>query len=195
MVMEGCPVEAVDDAMVAWGFPIGPLALVDEVGIDVASKIAGIMADAFGDRATPPEAFAALVADGRFGKKAGRGFYRYDGGKRTDADPDVYPLLDAAPRVEADPGKIQRRVSTPMIMEAIRCLEEGVLRSAGDGDVAAVMGLGFPPFRGGPFHLVDTLGARDFLERTRELARQHGARFDPPALLEQHASTGEPFRT
>ena len=134
-----------------------------------------------------------LVADGRMGRKNGRGFYRYEDGKRAGPDEAVYALAGSPPRREVPRQEIQDRLSLVMVNEAVRTLEDGVLRSARDGDVGAVFGFGFPPFRGGPFWYVDQTGADRVLARLRALEQKHGRRFAPAAMLERMAESGETF--
>ena len=193
LLEEGAPVEAVDGAMTAFGFPVGPLTLLDEVGIDVGAKVAKVMVTAFGERMTPPVSMAKVLADGRMGRKNKRGFYTYDGGrKRVDAS--VYALLpDGGMRRSVDVREVQDRVVFAFLNEAVRCLEEGILRSPRDGDVGAIFGLGFPPFLGGPFRYLDHLGARFAVEMLEKLEAQHGARFAPAAMLVDLAKEGRRF--
>src|SRR5262249_28818134 len=89
--------------------------------------------------------------------------------------------------------ELAERVALQMVGEAIRCLEEGVLRSPRDGDIGAIFGLGFPPFRGGPFRYADEVGPQKLCERFRALEQQHGKRWAPPQLLVDHAKTGRKF--
>jgi 3-hydroxyacyl-CoA dehydrogenase / enoyl-CoA hydratase / 3-hydroxybutyryl-CoA epimerase len=194
LLEEGASIEAIDEAMVAWGFPVGPVLLQDEVGIDVAGKVSRIMVDAFGSRMAGP-AFTARFVDGeRKGRKNRRGFYRYDeDGTRKGVDQDVYSTLGLGPRRKMPREEIQRRVSLAFVNEATRCLEEGILRSPRDGDMGAVLGLGFPPFRGGPFRYVDQLGASAVVDMLDELATLHGERFTPAEMLRESAASGRTF--
>lgn len=195
LLQEGVRMEDLDKAMTGWGFPVGPVTLYDEVGLDVAQKAGKIMAAAFSDRmGNPPTVVDKLVDDGRLGRKNGKGFYTYDAeGKKGDADEAVYALFGAPPKKEMSREDIQERLGLVMVNEAIRTLEEGVLRSARDGDVGAVFGIGFPPFRGGPFWYVDTEGAQSVLTRLRALEARYGKRFAPAALLEEMARDGRRF--
>ena len=148
MLEEGAAVDALDRAMTDFGFPVGPCTLLDEVGIDVAARVAGVMQRAFGDRMAPPASMAALLGDGRKGRKASRGFYSYDGSKKR-VDESVYAVLPyGASRRPLDTHQTQERLVFSFLNEVVRCLQEGVLRSPRDGDVGAVFGLGFPPFLG-----------------------------------------------
>jgi 3-hydroxyacyl-CoA dehydrogenase/enoyl-CoA hydratase/3-hydroxybutyryl-CoA epimerase len=194
LLSEGASVEAIDEAMVAWGFPIGPVLLSDEVGLDVGAKIAVIMVDAFGERMAGPD-MAEGFAEDRKGRKNGRGFYLYDEkGKRGDVDETVYPALGFGPRQEFSVEEIQKRMWLALANEAARCLEEGILGDARDGDIGAVMGLGFPPFRGGPFFWIDQVGAAQVVADLDGLAEKHGERFTPAKILVEKAENGEKFR-
>ena len=196
LLEEGASIEAIDKTMESWGFPVGPLRLQDEVGIDVGVKVSGIMVDAFGERMKGPEVMAGLVTDDRKGRKNGRGFYAYDeSGKRTGPDESVYGVLGLGPRREIPKEEIANRISLQFVNEAARCLDEGILRSARDGDIGALMGLGFPPFRGGPFLWVDQVGAAKVVEDLDRLAEQHGERFETAGILREKAAVGTKFRS
>jgi 3-hydroxyacyl-CoA dehydrogenase / enoyl-CoA hydratase / 3-hydroxybutyryl-CoA epimerase len=193
LLEEGVRIREIDGAMTAWGYPVGPITLFDEVGLDVAHKAGKIMAEAFSDRFQPSTVVEKMVADGRLGRKNGRGFYRYKDGKKEGPDEAVYALIGAREHRTVPREEIQERLGLMMVNEAVRTLEEGVLRSARDGDVGAVMGIGFPPFRGGPFWYVDRTGAAVVLERLRALEARFGARFAPARMLEEYAEAGRRF--
>jgi 3-hydroxyacyl-CoA dehydrogenase / enoyl-CoA hydratase / 3-hydroxybutyryl-CoA epimerase len=193
LLEEGVPMERIDGAMTGWGFPVGPITLFDEVGLDVASKSGGILAEAFADRIQPNTVLEKLVADGRLGRKNERGFYRYEKGKKAGPDPSVYGLIGPVRSREMGDEEIQERLGLGMINEAVRCLEDGILRSARDGDVGAVFGIGFPPFRGGPFWYIDRCGPAEVLARLRALEARFGARYAPAPLLVRKAEAGELF--
>jgi 3-hydroxyacyl-CoA dehydrogenase/enoyl-CoA hydratase/3-hydroxybutyryl-CoA epimerase len=198
LASEGVPVDAVDTALVEWGFPAGPLDQLDDTGIDRAVRHAQVLHAAFGERMTPPGALTKLVSDERHGRRTGRGIYRPQprawGRERPMAvDPDVYALLGAPPTLRLPVEEIQMRCALALVNEAIRCLGEGVLRRPSDGDVGAVFGLGFPACRGGPFRYVDTLGAAETLRRVQAYADRFGERWRPAPLLVQMARRGEAF--
>jgi 3-hydroxyacyl-CoA dehydrogenase / enoyl-CoA hydratase / 3-hydroxybutyryl-CoA epimerase len=195
LLAEGVPVEALDEALVAWGFPVGPITLLDEVGIDVGEKVGKIMLEAFGDRMTPPGGMEKLVADQRFGKKNRRGFYLYDGKKKGKkrVDASVYAVLGVTPEKELSGPEIAERCALQMINEAALCFGEGILRSARDGDIGAIFGLGFPPFRGGPFRWVDATGALDVVRRLEKYEKLFGKRFSPAPVLVELARSGDKF--
>ncbi len=193
LVEEGAAIEDVDGAMKRFGFPVGPLALLDEVGIDVGAKVAGVLYKAFGDRMRPPEAMASVIENGRRGRKGGRGFYVYDGGKKR-VDESVYALLPRGlPRTAFVEREIQERLVFAFLNEAALCLQDGILRSARDGDVGAIFGLGFPPFLGGPFRYLDHLGPRFAAEVLERLAARHGDRFAPAPILKDLGREGRSF--
>jgi 3-hydroxyacyl-CoA dehydrogenase/enoyl-CoA hydratase/3-hydroxybutyryl-CoA epimerase len=194
LLSEGVSVEAIDRALKQWGFPVGPITLLDEVGIDVAAKVGPIMVEAFGDRMTPPAAFSKLIDDQRMGRKNKRGFYDYSGkSKKKAVDPSVYEVLGVQPNLRLDPTAIAERCALQMVNEAILCLQDGILRSPRDGDIGAIFGLGFPPFRGGPFRYLDTIGPSEALRRLERFATQYGPRFTPAPLLVEVARAGRRF--
>jgi 3-hydroxyacyl-CoA dehydrogenase/enoyl-CoA hydratase/3-hydroxybutyryl-CoA epimerase len=194
LLEEGASVQAIDMAMEDWGFAVGPLLLADEVGIDVGAHVAIIMQDAFGDRMKGPHMMKGLIEDDRKGRKNGRGFYIYDDGKRAGVDPTVYDALGVGPRVPVSKKDVTERLTLAFINEAALCLQEGVLRSARDGDVGAVFGLGYPPFRGGPFFTVDQMGTDVVVSKLEALEARFGERFAPAQILKDHAESGEKFR-
>ncbi len=193
LLAEGAAIDAIDRAVVAFGFPVGPITLLDEVGIDVGEKVGKILHGAFGARMAPPAALHDVVAAGRLGRKNRKGFYTYDE-KEKRVDETVYDLLPGGrARKPVDPREVEDRVVVQMVNEAIRCLGEGILRSARDGDVGAVFGLGFPPFRGGPFRWADALGTRALLEKVEGLRAKFGDRFEPAPLLVELGRENRPF--
>ena len=191
---EGAPIDAIDRAMTALGFPVGPLALLDEVGLDVAGKAAAVLYDALGARLAPAPAIGGLIEDGRLGRKSGRGFYHYERGKRRKADESVRDLIrphHAARR--PTPAEIERRLLLAMLNEAARAMSEDITRSPGDGDIGAVMGFGFPPFLGGPLRHIDDRGATGIVAELEQYADRLGPRFAPADVLVEMARTGGTF--
>jgi len=180
------PVE-IDSALVQYGFPVGPITLLDEVGLDVAQHAGEVLQAAFGDRLAPPPALAALVKDGRLGRKAGRGFFVYHDGKKGGVDPTVYPLLGVQPNGGIPAPEIVQRLTLAMVNEAARATGEGVVRSPRDGDIGAIFGFGFPPFRGGPLRAIDDLGADRVYAELARLADRLGPRFAPCEVIVEQA--------
>jgi len=196
LVLEGVAIEDVDKALESFGFPVGPIKLMDEVGIDVGAHIVETLHAAFGDRVPLIEGIDKLIDDDRKGKKNGRGFYDYSAkSKGKEVDDSIYQLVGIS-----NPGSkkmsaaaIAERVVLTMLNEAAYCLGENILRSARDGDVGAIFGLGFPPFRGGPFRYMDSLGIDAVLEKLNALQAEHGDRFTPAPVLEELSKNGQRF--
>ena len=194
---EGASIASIDDAMTAFGFPVGPLTLLDEVGLDIAGKSGPIMAAAFGARMQRSPALQHVIESGRLGRKSRQGFYRYDEhGKRLGVDETIYSLTAAAAnRKSFKHLEIQRRCILPMLNEAVRCIDEGIVRNARDGNIGAVFGIGFPPFRGGPFRYLDALGAINVVAQLDALNAVHVGRFEPAPLLRTMAASGAQFHS
>jgi 3-hydroxyacyl-CoA dehydrogenase/enoyl-CoA hydratase/3-hydroxybutyryl-CoA epimerase len=193
LVREGLPIELIDRTMTAWGFPVGPVALLDEVGLDVAQKAGGVMHLAFGDRLRPGETIGRMIETGRLGRKNGRGFYHYREGHKTGPDDSVYRLLGVRPVDGADPTRVERRLVYAMLNEAAVAFADGVVRNARDGDIGALFGIGFPAFRGGPHRLIADLGAARVVEILHDLRDQHGSRFAPCESLIDMGRRGERY--
>jgi len=192
---EGASIEAIDKALVDFGFPVGPITLVDEVGLDIAGKVGQIMFDEFGARLSQPESLRSVIDAGRFGRKSKKGFYIYDeAGKKGGVDQSVYEIFaPGRTRTEMSEDDIQRRTVYAMLNEAARCLEEGIIRSPRDGDVGGVFGIGFPPFRGGPFRYMDTMGIELFLQQLDDLNVRFPGRFEAASILLQMARSNARF--
>ena len=189
-------VEAIDRAFVDFGMPMGPLRLLDEVGLDVAQKAGKVLKAAFGERTQPSALVDKLVTEGRLGKKAGRGFYRYDGkpgkpGKKETPDTTVLAIAGVDPlrnesRVPAD--ELIERALGLMVAEAARCLDDEIVASAGELDLAMVMGTGFPPFRGGLLRYADGYGLNRIVDNLKKWQDKLGRRFEPPKFLSNRKS-------
>lgn len=184
LLEEGARIEELDRALVAFGFPVGPVTLLDEVGIDVGAKVAHVLHERLGERHAPPGGMATVLDDGRQGRKNQRGFYLYQDGRKKGVDESVYGLLPSGlQRRPFEAREVQERLVFAFLNEAVFCLQDGILRSPRDGDVGAIFGLGFPPFLGGPFRYLDHLGARFAVEVLQRLQASHGPRFQPAPLL------------
>lgn len=193
LLEEGVPVATIDAVMTRWGFPVGPVTLIDEVGLDVAAKAAAVMHDAFGERMRPGAVVEKLVAAGRLGRKNGQGFYAYAEGKRTGVDPALGALIGAMSDGTVAPAEVETRLVYAMLNEAAHALGEGVVRHARDGDLGAIYGIGFPPFRGGPLRVLDTVGPAAAVATHEGLVARHGPRFTPAPLLVELAQRGGRF--
>jgi len=182
LLQEGVPIEVLDSTMTRFGFPVGPVALLDEVGLDVAEKAGSVMHEAFGERMKPAGAMSRMLGATRLGRKNGRGFYHYREGHKAGVDKSVYPLLGVRP-TDANADLVERRLVYSMLNEAAMACSENVVRSARDADIGAIFGIGFPAFRGGPLRMIDDLGAGRVVETLYQLQEQFGERFRPAAAL------------
>ena len=196
LLADGASVEAVDAAAKKFGMPMGPLRLVDEVGIDISRHAGQALRDALGDRLSPSPPLVALADTGRLGKKGGLGFYRYEKDKEKGPDPEIYWVLSGAvpaARTVIEELEIRGRLVLAMVNEAARVLEEGIVQRASDVDLAMIMGTGFPPFRGGLLRFADTIHTRTILSRLKEFEEQYGARFAPADLIRRLARENRGF--
>ena len=193
---EGTDIEQIDEAMKDFGYSSGPMALMDEMGLDVVNQSARFMAEALEGRWPEPiKALGMLVDAGFLGRKTGRGFYTYPEGKKgkIKSNQEVYNYFRDMNRNVADSGKIRDRLVFIKVNEAAFCLEEDVIASPGDGDVGAVLGLGFPPFLGGPFHYADSLGIETLVKGLEDLTQQGYAHYAPASVLKDMAKKGKWF--
>lgn len=191
-LLDGEPIDSVDKALVDFGFPVGPITLLDEVGIDVGTKNNTYSGGEIRGPFCRTAFFDVILEDGRKGRKNGRGFYLYPAknsgfkwkrspGKQVDTS--VYTLLGVTPKAHLESAVIAQRCTMMLLNEAARCLDESIIRNPRDGDIGAVFGIGFPPFLGGPFRYMDSLGADKVVKTLNLLAQQYGERFEPCPLL------------
>lgn len=184
LLEEGGKIEEIDQAMKNLGFPVGPLTLMDEVGLDVSAHVSRVMGPLFARRGiTSTNAAERLEKAGLRGKKNRQGFYRYNREKKPNAS--IYDHFGGRDRKTLKAEQIQDRLLLMMLNEAAYCLQEEIIQSPEDGDLGAVMGLGFPPFMGGPFRLIDRTGCDRVVSRMRELESELGKRFKPAQVLEK----------
>jgi 3-hydroxyacyl-CoA dehydrogenase/enoyl-CoA hydratase/3-hydroxybutyryl-CoA epimerase len=200
MVCEGSFGDEVDRRAERFGMPMGPLELLDQIGLDIAADVAGTFAKLTADPGPTPDRFAAMVKDGALGKKVGRGFYEYVAGHKGEATFWAMKADGAAKpsnrtRDEGDWNATQRRLILPIVNEAAKCLEAGVVTGGWVVDLAMVLGTGFAPFRGGPLRFADNLGVARVVGELDELRRLHGIRFEPAPLLRTMAADGRGFYT
>jgi len=194
LLLAGEPIEHLDKTLVKFGFPVGPITLLDEVGIDVAAKVAPVLVKELGDRFEAPDAFEKLIDDDRKGKKNQKGFYQYGKGvKGKPVDTSVYSLLDIDPKQSKSADEIIDICLLPMLNEAAYCLQEEIIRSPRDGDIGAIFGIGFPPFLGGPFRYMDSQGLETIVNKLEKLASERGERYTPAPLLKQMVENGWNF--
>lgn len=176
-----------DDAMVAFGMPMGPFTLLDMIGIDIAEKVAKILFDSFGPRMAPAQLLDVMVQTGRLGTKNGAGFYTY-----TDAPDDV--LVKILKKVY-DEHRLKKTSFSPnrlllsMVNEAVICLQEGV-STAADIDIAMMAGTGFPQEKGGPLHYADQMGIDVVFKELEKVSKELGPRFWPAPMLKRMVDAG-----
>lgn len=202
-----------DKAMVAFGLPMGPMVLADEVGVDVAFHVHANLRPDLKERmgGANVAAMEAIKDAGIKGKRFGSGFLSYPPAKKKGgmldsitsmfmpkAKPTPNPVAVEAMRPFMKVGKvsdeeIQKRIIARFVNEAIYCLQDGVIRNPVDGDMAAIFGIGFPPFTGGPFRYVDSIGSAKYCEHLQQLADKYGPRFKPSQLLVDMAKTNKKF--
>jgi 3-hydroxyacyl-CoA dehydrogenase / enoyl-CoA hydratase / 3-hydroxybutyryl-CoA epimerase len=190
---EGVPIPDIDKAMKNFGMPMGPLALLDEIGLDVAAKVIHVMHDALGDRMAPPPLMSKIEALKLLGKKGGKGIYTYDEkGKPAEVNPEVQNLIGASENKKL-PGEIQDRLVLLMLNEAARCMEEKIVEDPAQLDLAMIFGTGFAPFTGGILKYADTEGIQIVYDKLTYLSRVLGSRYEPCPLLKQMAAERKSF--
>ncbi|MCC6277069.1 MAG: enoyl-CoA hydratase/isomerase family protein [Oligoflexia bacterium] len=192
---DGASIEFIDKACLKFGMPMGPLHLIDEVGIDVSAKVAKILGHAFGVRAEAAPLMSKVVDAKKLGKKNGSGFYFYDSqGKKLDVDQNIYQLTGLPkPKNPFSEEEIIHRVLFPMINEAALCLEEGIVTTPEAVDLGMIMGTGFPPFRGGLLRWADSIGSAKVVDELEIMATKFGPRFKPSNPLRNMAKTNRTF--
>jgi 3-hydroxyacyl-CoA dehydrogenase/enoyl-CoA hydratase/3-hydroxybutyryl-CoA epimerase len=188
----GAAVAEVDAAMLDFGMPMGPLRLIDEVGLDVAEDVAATLAASFPDQMRVPAILTRMIAAGLLGRKSGRGFYIHGKGKAAP-NPEAAGHRDPGAAAAPDRAAMRRRMALLMVNEAARCLEEKIVAEPADVDFGMIMGAGFAPFRGGPLRYADSLGAAAVAGALREEAERSGGHFTPCKLLEEMSQTGGAF--
>ena len=188
----GASAEAIDAAMIDFGMPMGPLRLIDEVGVDIAADVAATLSAAFPARMSVPEILAKLIAAGSLGRKNGKGFYLHskDSEPKPNAETSALASASAAPPPREE---LARRMSLLMVNEAAMCLQEDIVETPGDVDFAMVMGTGFAPFRGGPLRYADALGAQAVVDELTRFADAGAPHYAPCARLAEMAKTGGRF--
>ena len=191
---EGVALEDIDQACLDFGMPMGPFRLLDEIGIDVALKVSGIVHEGLGDRIRPSAVIGKMAASGLLGKKASKGFYIYgDKGGKEMPNREVASLLGRANK-DMEGRDIQLRIFIPMINEAAYVLQEGIVGDASKVDLGLIFGIGFPPFRGGLLRHADEEGTAKILECLRRFAETvSDVRYRPSPYIEELGAAGGTF--
>jgi 3-hydroxyacyl-CoA dehydrogenase / enoyl-CoA hydratase / 3-hydroxybutyryl-CoA epimerase len=195
----GMVAKQIDDALVAWGMPMGPLRLIDQIGVDITVDIAGTLEKAYGRRDHAPGVLHWLRDGGMLGRKTGSGFYKYEGKmqtanealeKRRGSDTSSRSLKQTSG--EGAASTLSNRLVFLMVNEAARCLEEKVVASPEDADYGMILGTGFAPFRGGPLRFAEHFGLNKIVDEMNRLA-QSDEKFAPCEILKKHARDGTKF--
>lgn len=189
----GVDARLIDKAMLDFGMPMGPIRLLDEIGIDVALHVAKTMSEAFADRLTVPGIINRMVDSGEFGRKGGSGFYRHAKNGKTELSQAALNVRGLEKPIKMTALEIADLLPMLMVDEAARCLEEGVVSDPQDVDFAMIMGTGWAPFRGGPLRFADSLGAEQLLGRFEAATRAADEKFTPSARLAALAKTNDLF--
>ncbi len=188
---QGARIDEIDKIVTGWGWPVGPLALLDEVGLDIAHHAGEVMTEHAGERAETSPIFQRMIDDGRIGRKSKRGFYKYKT-KPKRVDRSVYDLIEWE-RSRVEPDEIIERTWMQMLNEVARCIEDGIVEDPKDIDIGVIFGFGFPPFRGGILREADRLGLDYVTGRLETYAAKYGARLAPAQLLRDMARDGKKF--
>jgi len=190
----GASVENIDQALLEFGMPMGPLRLIDEVGVDVANHVAETIATHFSPRLRTPPLLSAMMKDGLLGRKSGRGFYIHDKkSKGTDVNAGIDKYQAGTSAAAYTREELRNRMVFLMVNEAARCLEEGIVAEPADVDFGMVMGTGFAPFRGGPLRYADSAGVPRLVEDLYKLAHKGDQQFAPCGLLQTMAARQQKF--
>lgn len=197
---EGGDILQIDKEMNLFGYPVGPITLADEVGIDVGAHIMSgeLMQELLSTRPKfkVSKTLLEISKAGYKGRKNKKGFYKYDeNGKKVSGqvDPNIYSFYGGNTRKKFDAKDIHMRCAMAMVNEAALCLQENIIANPLDGDIGAIFGLGFPPFRGGPFRYIDSLGAQKVVDILNDLTTRFGERFEPAPILLEYAKEGKLF--
>ncbi|WP_110708668.1 fatty acid oxidation complex subunit alpha FadB [Salinicola sp. CR57] len=201
LVEHGVDFERADKIMERFGWPMGPAYLLDVVGIDTAVHASEVMAEGFPDRMAHEgkSAIQIMLDNQRLGQKNGKGFYAYEEDKKGKPkkvhDDEAHRLVAEVVREtrELSDDEVIARMMVPLCMETVRCLEDGIVGSPAEADMALIYGIGFPPFRGGALRYIDAMGVAEFVAVAERLADELGALYAPTARLREMAASGERF--
>ncbi|MCP3963867.1 MAG: fatty acid oxidation complex subunit alpha FadJ [bacterium] len=188
---QGASIEQIDRALTGWGWPVGPMALLDEVGLDIAQHAGEVISEYAGERADTSPVFQRMIENQRLGRKGKRGFYDYRK-KPKKVDTSVYDLIGWQ-EARIDDLEIIERCWMQMLNETARCIEDGIIENPNDIDIGVIFGFGFPPFRGGILREADTQGVDYVVARLADYAETYGDRLAPAQLLRDMANQGQKF--
>src|SRR5581483_7792599 len=189
----GATIENLDEVMLDFGMPMGPMRLIDEVGVDVSLHVAQTLAAHFGSRMRIPAVLGKMMEAKMLGQKNGRGFYLHEKGKKPRMNPQAISFVQNQSAKDFFREELQERMVFLMVNESARCLEEQIVAEPADVDFAMIMGTGFAPFRGGPLRYADSLGAEKIVGAMENLVDRGAGYFKPCDLLKQMAVNGKRF--
>jgi 3-hydroxyacyl-CoA dehydrogenase/enoyl-CoA hydratase/3-hydroxybutyryl-CoA epimerase len=200
LFQNGVSADEIDHALLNWGMPMGPLRLIDEIGVDITVDIADTLAKAYGKRDQSPEILRKMLSAKMLGRKSGSGFYNKYESKQPTPNGSLQQWRRAGPDAAADPAAasalaeeaLPNRLVFLMVNEAARCLEEKVVESPEDADYGMILGTGFAPFRGGPLRFADSFELKKLVAEMERLA-QKDEKFVPCEILKKHARAGTTF--
>jgi enoyl-CoA hydratase/long-chain 3-hydroxyacyl-CoA dehydrogenase len=200
LARDGASLELLDKSMTNFGMPVGPITLADEVGIDVASKVAGFLSKAdLGARMEGGDIslMEEMVEKGWLGRKSQQGFYTYDAKnpkkKVISAEVKAYAQQFVKEDLGLTEEDVQNRIVSRFVNEAVMCLQDEIIASPVDGDIGLIFGTGFAPFRGGPFRYLDTYGIDKYVAMMEGFAEKMGPQFEPCQLMKDMAKSGKKF--
>jgi len=188
----GTSAAKIDDSLLQWGMPMGPLRLIDEIGVDITVDIANTLEKAYGKRDRAPEILREMQSAKMLGRKSGAGFYKYEGKSQTENDQINKWRRRPDPAGAGEGPNMANRLMFLMVNESARCLEEKVVASPEDADYGMILGTGFPVWRGGPLRFAENFGIKKIVEEMESLARAN-EKYGPCNLLRGHAQKGTKF--
>lgn len=192
---EGVPLNTLEKTFIDFGMPMAPCHLADEVGNDVTFKVSHIFENAYGDRMKAPALLEGMNKQGLYGKKVGKGFYLYEG-KKVVPNPEIQKLLSGLKKENKTPPPPEEMVDRAlflMVNEAARCLSEHIVEEPSSIDMALILGIGFPPFRGGLLRYADSRGIQTIVDKLREFEQKQGSRYTPCDYLIEMAESKKTF--
>lgn len=199
LIKDGVKLDTLDKATKSFGMPVGCLTLADNVGLDVTSKVASFLSKAdLGVRMDGGDVtlMEKMIEKGWMGKKSGKGFYSYDGKKKTiNSDAQAFTKQFIDQDLSLSPQEVQDRIISRFVNEAAKCLEDEIISDPVVGDIGLVFGTGFAPFRGGPFRYLDTYGVDKYVGMMSGFAEKYGPQFEPCQLLKDRAASGKKFHS
>jgi enoyl-CoA hydratase/long-chain 3-hydroxyacyl-CoA dehydrogenase len=201
LLLDGADIQQIDRAMTNFGFPVGPMSLVDEVGIDVAASVGKNLLEDLGSRvgAADPRLLDDVLAAGMKGRKTGKGMFVYPKGGKKTINPDMVKLIEEVraatnrKQMAITDEDVQQRMSVRFMNEAALCIQDEIIDNPTAGNVASVFGIGYPPNRGGVFRHIDSLGAAAVVDTMKRYQQELGDQFAPAPILEDYAKQNKKF--